>query len=395
MTSAWWRRLTWLPVLALLLYPCTPAHAAPTDTDGDSIADIDEGAPSKDTDGDQTPDYLDPESDGDGISDSIEAGDSDPATPPVDTDNDKIPDFQDVDSDNDKVPDAVEDANGNGKVDLGETDAKQGDSDGDGLPDGVEDANFDGEVDPGECNPLRPDTDGDTIPDNKDKCCDSAEDFDGLQDADGCPEADADGDGVMDSVEQGHKCLDPLDADSDDDGLSDGAEDKDHDGKVDAGETDPCNKDTDGDGILDGHDKCPLVPEDFDGFEDRDGCPEPGKGDAGVETDGSIVKPTDSDGDGLPDSLELSAASCTDWQNPDSDGDGGQDGAEDANHNGVVDPGETDPCYSDLRPMGGAGCEVGAGVDPIWPLLLCCLPLLLWLGWPRHQDSEHRPASGQ
>ncbi len=34
-------------------------------------------------------------------------------------------------------------------------------------------------------------------------------------------------------------------------------------------------KDTDGDGLLDPVDKCPLIPEDFDGFEDKDGCPEP------------------------------------------------------------------------------------------------------------------------
>ena len=32
--------------------------------------------------------------------------------------------------------------------------------------------------------------------------------------------------------------------------------------------------DSDGDGILDDHDLCPMDPEDFDGFEDEDGCPE-------------------------------------------------------------------------------------------------------------------------
>ncbi|MGE0402318.1 MAG: OmpA family protein [Kofleriaceae bacterium] len=32
--------------------------------------------------------------------------------------------------------------------------------------------------------------------------------------------------------------------------------------------------DTDGDGILDPKDSCPRVPEDFDGFQDEDGCPE-------------------------------------------------------------------------------------------------------------------------
>lgn len=33
-------------------------------------------------------------------------------------------------------------------------------------------------------------------------------------------------------------------------------------------------KDTDGDGIVDAEDDCPTEPEDFDGFEDEDGCPD-------------------------------------------------------------------------------------------------------------------------
>lgn len=33
--------------------------------------------------------------------------------------------------------------------------------------------------------------------------------------------------------------------------------------------------DRDGDGLGDDADKCPDDPEDFDGFEDQDGCPEP------------------------------------------------------------------------------------------------------------------------
>lgn len=42
--------------------------------------------------------------------------------------------------------------------------------------------------------------------------------------------------------------------------------------------------DRDGDGIPDSKDRCPDEPEDFDGFEDEDGCPDP-----------------DNDGDGIPD----------------------------------------------------------------------------------------------
>lgn len=46
--------------------------------------------------------------------------------------------------------------------------------------------------------------------------------------------------------------------------------------------------DTDGDGILDENDECPDQPEDFDQFEDEDGCPDP-----------------DNDGDGIPDVDDL------------------------------------------------------------------------------------------
>ena len=50
----------------------------------------------------------------------------------------------------------------------------------------------------------------------------------------------------------------------------------------------------------------------------------------------------DSDEDGLPDDLE--STMCTDPNDADTDDDGIKDGDEDTNHNGVVDPGETDPC---------------------------------------------------
>lgn len=47
--------------------------------------------------------------------------------------------------------------------------------------------------------------------------------------------------------------------------------------------------DTDGDGIPDKIDQCPTVPEDKDGYQDEDGCPEPDP---------------DSDGDGLADNVD-------------------------------------------------------------------------------------------
>src|SRR5690606_13959910 len=58
--------------------------------------------------------------------------------PPVDTDGDNRPDFLDRDSDDDGVPDATEDANCNGAQDGGESSATSSDSDGDGVSDLIE-----------------------------------------------------------------------------------------------------------------------------------------------------------------------------------------------------------------------------------------------------------------
>jgi outer membrane protein OmpA-like peptidoglycan-associated protein len=108
------------------------------------------------------------------------------------------------------------------------------------------------------------DSDGDGIPDNVDACPHDPEDFDGFQDADGCPDPDNDADGILDVND---KC--PNEA-------------EDRDGFQDA---DGCpDPDNDGDGIPDKADACPNEPEDKDGFQDADGCPDP-----------------DNDKDGVPD----------------------------------------------------------------------------------------------
>ncbi|MEO8549380.1 MAG: OmpA family protein, partial [Kofleriaceae bacterium] len=116
----------------------------------------------------------------------------------------------------------------------------------------------------GAAGPGRGDKDGDGIPDSVDACPDEAEDKDGYQDEDGCPDPDNDGDGIPDKDDQ---C--PNDPE-DKDGYQD---------------TDGCpERDNDNDGIVDALDKCPNEPEDKDGFEDDDGCPD-----------------QDNDGDGIPD----------------------------------------------------------------------------------------------
>ena len=111
------------------------------------------------------------------------------------------------------------------------------------------------------------DTDGDGINDDVDKCPNEAEDKDGFQDEDGCPDPDNDNDGIPDAQD---KC--PLEAED-----KDGFQDED-------GCPDPDN---DGDGIPDAQDKCPNEAEDKDGFQDEDGCPDP-----------------DNDGDGVPDAQD-------------------------------------------------------------------------------------------
>jgi len=68
-----------------------------------------------------------------------------------------------------------------------------------------------------------------------------------------------------------------------------------------------CDVDKDKDGILDKDDLCPDEPEDFDGFEDDDGCPDYDNDNDGIydENDGAPNDPEDIDGykdqDGIPD----------------------------------------------------------------------------------------------
>jgi ASPM-SPD-2-Hydin domain-containing protein/HYDIN/CFA65/VesB family protein len=98
------------------------------------------------------------------------------------------------------------------------------------------------------------DSDGDGIIDRLDRCPRDPEDKDGFQDADGCPDLDNDGDGIPDASDQCPN--DPEDRD--------GFEDAD-------GCPDPDN---DRDGIPDTRDRCPDEPETVNGFQDDDGCPD-------------------------------------------------------------------------------------------------------------------------
>jgi Ca-activated chloride channel family protein len=85
---------------------------------------------------------------------------------------------------------------------------------------------------------------------------------------------DSDRDGLPDETERSAENeTDPHDADSDDDGLLDGQEDRNANGKVDDGETDPNNPDSDGDGKSDGQEA--LEQQDPEQQQEQQGEPQP------------------------------------------------------------------------------------------------------------------------
>ncbi|WP_115891534.1 helix-turn-helix transcriptional regulator [Haloferax sp. Atlit-48N] len=136
------------------------------------------------------------------------------------------------------------------------------------------------------------------------------------------PAGDADGDNLGNRDELG-RGTDVLVADTDTDGVPDGAE-------VNRYETDPTSTDTDGDDLSDGVE---------------------------INEQGSNPTETDTDGDGLDDGAEVTTQG-TDPTTADTDGDGLDDGAE-------VNRYETNPTVTDTDGDGrGDGAEVEAGTDP-------------------------------
>ncbi len=158
-------------------------------------------------------------------------------------------------------------------------------------------------------------------------------DGDGLSDAEELQlgtdpnSADTDSDGLPDALELASGRTDPRDDDSDDDGLLDGNEDADNDGIVGPGETDPAQADTDGDGLTDGLELGLTAPQ-------------------GTGTDLEVFV------------ADADPGTRTDPTKRDTDGAGVFDGFEDANRNGRVDEGETDP----LNPNDDTDAD-GDGID--------------------------------
>lgn len=285
-----------------------------------------------------------PDSDGDGISDGleVEVHGTDPANP--DTDGDGVGDLEEligahpsyVDSDHDGLSDPEElvvgsdpanvDSDADGLLDGEEvsvfgTDPTSADSDGDGLGDGVEvqlgtdptvaDTDLDGTTDGIEVqvgtDPDGPKPSGET---GQSTTIDPE-----------LPWVDADGDGLTKEQEL-IAGTDYLDADSDDDGLADGAE-------IGTHGTDPLVADTDGDGasdlqeVSDGTDPLVSDPPEASSADDFDSD---GLGQTGEDAYGTDAGNADSDGDGVLDGMEVLGG--TDPMSADTDGDGFDDGAE-------------------------------------------------------------------
>ena len=114
------------------------------------------------------------------------------------------------------------------------------------------------------------DRDDDGLIYRDDTCPNSAEDFDGFDDFDGCPDDDNDADGIADI---GDAC--PNEA-------------EDFDNVADFDGCPEIDADSDGDRIADLEDICPNEPEDLDNYQDSDGCPD-----------------YDNDGDGVLDTVDL------------------------------------------------------------------------------------------
>jgi hypothetical protein len=282
------------------------------DSDNDGIPDVVE-AYGVDTNGDGKIDGFN-DTDGDGLTQSVDANttgayNTGSGLGLPDFDGDGIPNFLDLDSDNDGIPDIVEaggaDANNNGMVD-GFTDAN-----GDGLADAYT----------GATALLKTGADG-----NSDGKADSYPNKN--LDQDFRPNAydiDADGDGIVDAIEAGGVIVDAnfdgkadgalgtngwsttvsaaaalnlrntdgvgnpdyLDIDSDGDGIPDNIE-----GMSTAGYKLPVTTDTDGDGLVNTYDNVSgfggsgIFVFDFDG----DGIPD--------------YRDLDTDGDGSPDICE-------------------------------------------------------------------------------------------
>jgi outer membrane protein OmpA-like peptidoglycan-associated protein len=368
------------------------------DTDSDGLSDGDEVNATGPLSGIGATDPLDADTDDGGTQDGTEVladgtnpvfgNDNDDAA--ADPDNDGLSNAQeailgtdpdDPDSDNDGLDDGSEVGN-DGVLDANDSNPLDSDSDDDGLSDGDEVFGLDGMPNNGdETDPVNADSDNDGINDGTEAGV-TAGSAGGTSDGNGTPYSGTDT-GSANFVPDADPTTttDPTDPDSDDDGLSDGAEDANGDGATvntlggtgdsGSGETDPNNADTDGDGLRDGDEANGSGPLSVVGSTDPlDTDTDDGGTEDGTEVLADNSDPTtgnggddaaaDPDGDGLSNAQEATLG--TDPNDPDSDNDGIDDGDEVGN-DGVLNLGDTDPLDADTDDDGIADGAETLGVD--------------------------------
>ena len=362
-----------------------------TDANGDGWHDSFDGADTLalgDTDGDNIADYLDIDSDGDGIVDIIELGQPDAngdgrtdntgdlnqdglrdayasgnALAILDTDGDTVADYLDLDTDNDGVPDVQEAGGAAISNVIGKIDAFYIDANGNGRADTLDDLAL-----------VVPDTDRDGVRDFEDIDSDN----DGLVDvieAGGTADAstgriasfsDSDDNGWQDALEglgnnlnrpdtDSDGIVDMLDLDSDNDGIVDNRE-----GQLTTGYIAPALGDTDADGLRNVYDPSTggtlLDPT----LADIDG------------TDGADYVDTDSDGDGVADIVEGHDANIDGYADWDGNQDfqlNGSEATADADGDGILDIFDTESSLTALTNITGSNAarqNTDAADEPDW-----------------------------
>ena len=381
-------------------------HPNDADSDDDGITDGAEPNGWYDDDGDGAINARDPDADEDGLLDGTERGLTAPMSTGAtdlnagnfigDADDSNTTFVLAADTDGGGEIDGSEDANQNGATDAGERDPRaprDDDNDGDGLSDRTE--RLEG------TDPTDADSDDDGVLDGNEPQWRSDLDGDGLM---GALDADADGDGLLDGTElgldapehptdtdtaagnfvadgdAGATVTNPARRDTDGGGVPDGQEDVDRDGVYEPanGETDPDDpaddggaaSDSDGDGLTDAY-EASIGTDAADADSDDDGVLDGSERDLTRDTDadGTInALDPDADNDGIFDGTELgvvnahsdtdtaagtfvadadAGATTTSPVAADTDGGGTADGAEDANQNGALEAGETNPSDAD------------------------------------------------
>lgn len=365
------------------------------DNDGDGVCNDDDNCPDdsnadqQDTDGDGLGDACDIEecdgldNDGDGEVDEGFDSDSDGLADCFDTEE-----CDGLDNDGDGEIDEGFDADGDGLADCFDTEECDGlDNDGDGEVDEGFDSDGDGTsdcFDTEECDGL--DNDGDGLIDDDDPSVTGQSTWYADEDEDGYGTPD---DSIVSCSQPGGYVDNADDCDDGDENINPGMVEIPCDGKdndcnaatTDGGSTgctdstacnfdsaaqcddsscvyatgcETCSGETDGTGVVSDNDA------DDDGVCDLDdNCPNdanPGQEDIDNDGDGDVCD--DSDGDGLTDDEELTIG--TEWNNPDTDADGVNDGDE-------VNTWGTQPLIQDSDDDGLTdGAEINTtGTDPL------------------------------